>query len=74
MSACAISPADRRWQVRMVGNDLLKNHGKKRYSTVQEVKDALGSGKLQRSQHTSALHHAMMHWSDKSFAPTDSIR
>jgi hypothetical protein len=40
MPACAISPADRRRQVRLVGNDLLKNHGKKPYYTVQEVKNA----------------------------------
>ena len=40
MPACAISPPDRRRQVRLVGNDLLKNNGKKRYYTVQEVKDA----------------------------------
>ena len=40
MPACAISPADRRKQVRLVGNDLVKNYGKKRYYTVQEVKEA----------------------------------
>jgi hypothetical protein len=40
MPACAISPADRRRQVRLVGNDLLKNNGKKPYYTVQEVKNA----------------------------------
>jgi hypothetical protein len=38
--ACAISPGDRRNQVRLVGNDLVKQHGKKRYYTVQEVKNA----------------------------------
>jgi hypothetical protein len=40
MPACAISPVDRRRQVRLVGNDLVKNYGKKRYYTVQEVKSA----------------------------------
>jgi len=38
--ACAISPSDRRRQVRLVGNDLVKAHGKKQYYTVQEVKNA----------------------------------
>ncbi len=40
MPACAISPADRRDQVRRVGSDLLKNYGRKQYYTVQEVKKA----------------------------------
>lgn len=40
MPACAISPPDRRRQVRLVGNDLVKHHGKKPYYTVQQVKDA----------------------------------
>ena len=40
MPACAISPADRREQVRRVGNDLVKNYGKKKFYTVQQVKDA----------------------------------
>jgi len=40
MPACAIAPADRRKQVQLVGNDLLKNYGRKKYYTVQEVKDA----------------------------------
>ncbi len=40
MPACAISPDDRRRQVRLVGNDLIKHHGKKRYYTVNEVRDA----------------------------------
>ena len=40
MSACAISPSNRRKQVQMVGNDLLKNHGRKKYYSVQEVKNA----------------------------------
>ena len=40
MPACHIAPADRRRQVRLVGNDLLKHYGKKRYYTVNEVRDA----------------------------------
>ena len=40
MPACPITPIDRRKQVRLVGNDLLKNHGRKQYYTVQQVKDA----------------------------------
>lgn len=40
MAACAISPADRRKQVQLVGSDLLKNHGRKQYYTVEEVKAA----------------------------------
>ena len=40
MPACAISPSDRREQVRKVGNDLVKNYGRKKNYTVQEVKNA----------------------------------
>lgn len=40
MRACAISPADRREQARLVGNDLVKNYGKKKFYSVQEVKEA----------------------------------
>ena len=40
MPACAIKPADRKQQIRVVGNDLVKHHGKKKFYTVQEVKDA----------------------------------
>ncbi len=40
MRACAMAPADRRKQVQVVGNDLVKHYGKKRYYTVQEVKEA----------------------------------
>ena len=40
MPACAISPVDRRKQVRLVGNDLVKNYGKKQYYTVEQVKEA----------------------------------
>ncbi len=40
MPACAIKPADRKQQIRAVGNDLVKHHGKKKFYTVQEVKEA----------------------------------
>jgi hypothetical protein len=40
MPACAIKPEDRRKQVRLVGNDLVKHHGRKPFYTVQEVKNA----------------------------------
>jgi hypothetical protein len=40
MQACTISPSDRRKLLQVVGNDLVKNYGKKPYYTVQEVKDA----------------------------------
>jgi hypothetical protein len=38
--ACTIKPSDRKNQVRLIGNDLVKNYGKKSYYTVQEVKTA----------------------------------
>jgi hypothetical protein len=40
MRACTISPANRKKQVQLVGNDLVKNYGKKKYYTVEEVKAA----------------------------------
>lgn len=40
MTACALSPADKRRQVKNVGDDLVRHYGKRRYYTVQEVKDA----------------------------------
>jgi hypothetical protein len=40
MGTCTISPSDRRRQVQRVGDDLVKNYGKKRYYTVAEVKEA----------------------------------
>lgn len=40
MPACTIKPADRKRQIRSVGNDLVKNYGKKKFYTVQEVKNA----------------------------------
>jgi hypothetical protein len=40
LRACAISPRDRRSQVKAVGDDLLRHHGKKHFYTVEQVKDA----------------------------------
>lgn len=40
MPACAISPPDPRHQVGLVGNDLLKNYGRKQHYTVLEVHNA----------------------------------
>lgn len=40
MRACTITPVDRQKQVRLVGGDLLKNYGRKKFYSVQEVKDA----------------------------------
>jgi len=40
MRACTISPPDRRKQVSLVGNDLLRHYGKKPYYSVEEVKNA----------------------------------
>lgn len=40
MPACAIKPADRRKQVKLVGNDLVKHYGKRPYYTVEQVKAA----------------------------------
>lgn len=40
MPACTLSPKDKRRQITKVGKDLVKHHGKRRYYTVQEVKDA----------------------------------
>lgn len=38
MRACAISPANRQDQVKRVGDDLVKHHGKKYFYSVEEVK------------------------------------
>ena len=38
--SCAISPADRRNQVRLVGNDLVKHYGRKLNYSVAEIKQA----------------------------------
>lgn len=46
MRACAISPTDRRDQVKRVGDDLVKNYGKKHFYSVQEVKDANRRSKI----------------------------
>jgi hypothetical protein len=40
MTTCNISPADRRHQVSVVGNDLVRHYGKKENYSVQEVKNA----------------------------------
>jgi hypothetical protein len=40
LRACAISPADRRRQVQLVGNDLVKHHGKKSFYSIDEVRNA----------------------------------
>jgi hypothetical protein len=40
MSTCNISPSDRRHQVSVVGNDLVRHYGKKENYSVQEVKNA----------------------------------
>jgi hypothetical protein len=40
MPICAISPSDKRAQAKVVGEDLVRHYGRKKYYTVQEVKDA----------------------------------
>jgi hypothetical protein len=40
LRACSIKPEDRRTQLKLVGNDLIKNYGKKKYYSVMEVKNA----------------------------------
>jgi len=40
MRACAMKPTDRRRQVKAVGDDLVKNFGKKHFYSVEEVKAA----------------------------------
>lgn len=40
MAACAQSPGDKRAQAKAVGDDLVRNYGKKPYYTVDEVKAA----------------------------------
>lgn len=37
---CAISPADKRSQAKRVGDELVRKHGKRKFYTVQQVKDA----------------------------------
>ena len=46
MRACAIKPNDRKDQVKRVGEDLVRNYGKKRFYTIQEVKDANRRSKI----------------------------
>ncbi|WFP49788.1 hypothetical protein PL263_17010 [Methylomonas sp. EFPC3] len=40
MCACPLTPIDRARQVKLVGDDLVKNYGKKKYYSVREVKEA----------------------------------
>lgn len=40
MAACALSPEDKRSQAKRVGNTLVRQYGKQRYYTVQQVKAA----------------------------------
>jgi hypothetical protein len=40
LRACSIQPEDRRKQLDVVGKDLVKNYGKKKYYSVMEVKNA----------------------------------
>lgn len=40
MPAGTLSTSAKRAQVKLVGNDLLRHYGKKRYYTVQEIKDS----------------------------------
>ena len=40
MPACTLSPVNRKHQITVVGNDLVKNYGKKRFYSVAEVKHA----------------------------------
>ncbi len=47
MPICTISPSDKRAQAKVVGEDLVRHYGKKKYYTVQEVKDANRSSGVQ---------------------------
>jgi hypothetical protein len=40
MPACATSPENKKEQIRIVGNDLLKHYGKKKFYTAKEVQSA----------------------------------
>lgn len=40
MPACAMKPEDRRHQVKVVGEDLVRHHGRKPFYSVEEVKAA----------------------------------
>jgi hypothetical protein len=37
---CAISPTDKRLQAKQVGDDLLRNYGKRKFYTVEQVREA----------------------------------
>ena len=37
---CAIPPADKQRQAKLVGDDLIKHHGKRKFYSVQQVRDA----------------------------------
>lgn len=37
---CAISPADKKAQAKRVGDDLVRNHGKRRFYTIDQVRNA----------------------------------
>ena len=37
---CAIAPQDKRRQAQLVGDDLLRHHGKRNFYSVQQVRDA----------------------------------
>jgi hypothetical protein len=40
MPACTIKPADRRQQIAIVGNDLVRHYGSKKFYSIREVKSA----------------------------------
>ena len=40
MRACSIKPGDRRKQLEVVGRDLVKHYGQKKYYSVMEVKNS----------------------------------
>jgi len=40
MVDCSISPEDKRYQVKVVGDDLIRHYGKKKFYSVEEVKES----------------------------------
>ncbi|MBX9607606.1 MAG: hypothetical protein K2Y51_15395 [Gammaproteobacteria bacterium] len=40
MRACAMQPADRRAQLKRVGNDLVQHYGKRKFYSIQQVQNA----------------------------------
>ena len=44
---CAISPSDKRKQAKLVGDDLLRHHGKRNFYSVQQVRAANERCKIQ---------------------------